>query len=161
MPLNADDLRRAANRFGSAVGIDFTGDRARDEQNAAAWALYGKQMEAHSLLTKRKADLESSLYDQLVADYNQMVAKNDYSGLDSLLGKLQSGFEAQTKAREQTTALQKRTSQYTSQLLGGQRFEQLLTKEQLNLAPATQTQKKKQSLLTAESLTATNAPKVG
>lgn len=100
-------------------------------------------------------NVESSLYADLYREYQVMKTSGNYAGLPALMDKFKLGIEKASATGAAGKASQERLLGKTLLLGGGDRYEQLLTKESLSLQQEPDF-KKKGSLLTEDTIMATN-----
>lgn len=112
--------------------------------------------EADAYFAANANNVEQSLYADLYKEYMTMKQTRNYSGLNPLLAKFKSGVEKSSAIGAEGKKLQKSKTGLTTLLGGGDRYEQLLTKEAVGLQQEIGT-KKNNTLLTENTIMATNA----
>jgi len=133
---------------------DSTGSALADYSRTYAASRKKLVASERGRLLSRRGDVESSIFDDALKKFSAMEATGEYGQLESIMSQIETGFAAQTAAREKDKINQNIGKGRTSTLLGGDRFEQLLTSAKMDLQ---QQKPKTGTLLTANTITATSA----
>lgn len=153
----ADSLIHAINPSTSYEGSDVV-DQNNQEAARAAAETKAKLARAKQLLMSSQSDLESSTFSDLFSALSKMESTGNYSQNGVTLADIEGRIATATGKYKDLRALgvqrQNDTKGRTSTLLGGQRYEQLLTKETIKQQEIGT--KPKGTLLTEDTIMATN-----
>lgn len=141
-----------------ATGVNWELGSSSDGGLAGAFARENKRQlaEANAYFAANANNVEQSLYADLYKEYTGMQKTGNYSGLAALMEKFRGGVEKSSAIGAEGKKLQKSKTGLTTLLGGGDRYEQLLTKEAVGLQQEIGT-KKNNTLLTENTIMATNA----
>lgn len=139
-----------------ATGVNWD-TSSSDGGLAGAFAREHKKnlAEANAYFVANANNVEQSLYADLYKEYTDMQKSGNYQGLASLMEKFRGGVEKSSTIGAKGKELQKSKTGLTTLLGGGDRYEQLLTKEAVGLQQQA-AKKPTNTLLTEDTLMVTN-----